>query len=91
MAAVKTAEAGSLESSDCLVIVTEANDFALDYTGTNASIFGKRTAAAVEKILAAHGNPKCAVTIRDQGALEPTVRARLETALERAGYGRLEA
>lgn len=88
MPTVKTAEAGSLESSDCLVIVTEANDFTLDYTGANASLFGERTASAVEKTLAVFGNPKCTVAIRDQGALEPTIRARLETALERAGYGR---
>lgn len=91
MPVAKTAEAGSLESSDCLVIVTEADSFALDYSGANASLFRERTASVVEKTLSSYGAPACAVTIRDQGALEPTIAARLEAALERAGYGRREA
>jgi len=89
MTAAKTAEAGSLESSDCLVIITEADKYALDYSGANASLFRRRTEAAVARALSAYGNPVCAVVIKDQGALEPTLNARLETALERAGYGRL--
>ncbi len=91
MTATQTAEAGSLESSDCLVIVTEADEFALDYSGANASLFKARTAAIVERILSSYEGAKCAVTIRDQGALEPTIAARLETALERAGYRRRTA
>ena len=91
MTTAKTAEAGSLESSDCLVIVTGADAFALDYSGANSSLFRERTAAIVEKALSSYGAPACVVTIRDQGALEPTIAARLETALERAGYGRREA
>ena len=58
--------------------------------GASSALFRKRTEAIVEKTLSAYGGATCAVTIRDQGALAPTLAARLETALERAGYGRRE-
>ena len=71
-----TAHAGTLESSDCLVTVAPGEGFALDYRGANSVIFAKR----LEK----HSLKEARVTIQDQGAIEITIMARLETALLRA-------
>ncbi|MCF7935299.1 MAG: citrate lyase acyl carrier protein [Synergistales bacterium] len=81
----KTAQAGTLESSDCLVTVAGSGTVDIDYRGANAALFGERTRAIVEEIVKRRGLDGASIQIQDQGALEPTLRARLETALARAG------
>ncbi len=81
---LRTASAGTLESSDCRVTVSPAEKNGLEYTGANSAIFAKRTQALVESVLAGCGAENVMVTIHDMGAIEITIRARLETALERA-------
>lgn len=84
MKIIKSAAAGTLESSDCVVTVSPSDSTELEYTGANSVIFGKRTGALVDDILKEY-NVTCAkVSICDQGAIEITIRARLRTALERA-------
>lgn len=80
----KTASAGTLESSDCLVSVAPAAELELDYRGGNAELFRGRTRTVVEEVFQGYGLPGGRVTIQDQGAILATLRARLETALERA-------
>lgn len=80
----KTASAGTLESSDCLVSVAPAAGLELDYRGGNAELFRERTRTLVEDVLQGYGLAGGRVTIQDQGAILATLRARLETALERA-------
>ncbi|MEA3508662.1 MAG: citrate lyase acyl carrier protein [Synergistota bacterium] len=79
-----TARAGTLESSDCLVTVGPGSGVALEYAGGNAFLFRKRTEAIVKEILESRALDDISVSIQDQGALEPTLRARVETALDRA-------
>jgi citrate lyase subunit gamma (acyl carrier protein) len=79
----KKAQAGTLESSDCLVVIEPAETFSIDYRGQNALIFKKRTAGIVGEIAARYG-VSATVRIEDRGALEATLRARVETAFERA-------
>lgn len=79
----KLGQAGSLESSDCLVTVSPADSYELECVGPNVSPFGDRTARVVEEIIHRFGNSKVRIMIQDQGALEVTLRARLETALDR--------
>ncbi|MFA0887964.1 MAG: citrate lyase acyl carrier protein [Synergistales bacterium] len=81
---VRMAQAGTLESADCLVTVVPAEEFGLDYRGGNRKLFGERTRKLVLETLDRHGFSGVQVTIRDQGALELVIRARLETALKRA-------
>jgi citrate lyase subunit gamma (acyl carrier protein) len=82
------AQAGTLESSDCLVTVSpEPGGNALDYRGENARFFRSRTERILFEILERRGLSGVRVTVQDQGALEATLRARIETALERAGGG----
>ncbi len=80
----KTAQAGTLESSDCLVIVSPAEGFSMEYKGLNKSIFESRTLKITKEISERLSPEGALVRIQDQGALEMTLRARIETAFERA-------
>ncbi|NLX85440.1 MAG: citrate lyase acyl carrier protein [Synergistaceae bacterium] len=80
-----TASAGTLESSDCLVTVSPAEKLALEYKGANSTVFAERTMRLVESVTKGYALTGAEISIQDQGALEITIRARLETALERAG------
>jgi citrate lyase subunit gamma (acyl carrier protein) len=74
--------------SDCLVTVSpEPGGGVLDYRGGNARFFRARTERLLYEILERKGVSSVRVTIQDQGALEATLRARIETALERAVAG----
>lgn len=80
-----TAQAGSLESSDCMVVVSPAEVLEIEYKGQNSEIFKTRTLKIAEDIANRYGENNVAIHIHDQGALEITLRARIETAFERAG------
>ena len=84
---LKTASAGTLESSDCLVTASPAEKLKLEYKGANSEIFAERTMQLVESIVKNHGLNGAGISIQDQGALEITIKARLETALMRAVKG----
>ena len=84
------AQAGTLESSDCMVVVSPAESYSLEYGGQNEAIFRRRTERIVGEISARYGlsgAPGASVWIQDRGALEMTLRARVETAFERALEG----
>lgn len=87
MKLLHTASAGTLESSDCVVTVSPSETFALDYRGANSVIFAQRTETLVREILDKHSIAAAGVVIQDQGAIEITIKARLETALLRAAKG----
>ena len=81
---IGTAQAGSLESSDCMVIVSPAGSFSLDYRGPNSRLFGGRTEAIAREMADRYAPEGAEVRIQDRGALEITLRARIETAFKRA-------
>jgi citrate lyase subunit gamma (acyl carrier protein) len=81
---IVTASAGTLESSDCLITVTPAEDGAISYEGANRAIFSNRTKKIAREIMEKYSIGNASVRIQDQGALEVTLRARIETAVERA-------
>jgi citrate lyase subunit gamma (acyl carrier protein) len=80
---VATASAGTLESSDCLVTVSLAGN-GIEYEGANRSVFLNRTEKIVREAMKKYSVENASVRIQDQGALEVTLRARVETAIERA-------
>lgn len=80
----RTAQAGTLESSDCLVSLMPGEEFSFEYRNNNGGLFAERTEAVVRETVERYGNPSLRVQISDQGALEATLRARLEIALERS-------
>lgn len=84
MMIIRTASAGTLESSDCQVTVSPSETTELEYSGANSVIFAKRTRNLVDEVLRENNVGHAKIAIHDQGAIEITIRARLETALMRA-------
>lgn len=82
-----TAAAGTLESSDCIVTVSPSDRVELEYSGANSVIFAKRTKNLVDAVLRKNNVSAAKIRIQDQGAIEITIKARLETALLRAAKG----
>jgi citrate lyase subunit gamma (acyl carrier protein) len=84
MKLLKEAVAGTLESSDIMVTVTPAADIKIELESNVEKQFGaaiKATTLAVVKKMAVDGAD---IRLVDHGALDCTIRARVETALERA-------
>jgi citrate lyase subunit gamma (acyl carrier protein) len=82
----KTASAGSLESNDVLVLVSPG-----DAAGITVAIdsivmkqFGKQIEKTVQEVAAALDVSKASFQLNDRGALDYTIRARVETAIRRA-------
>ena len=84
---LNTASAGTLESSDCLVTASPSEKLKLEYKGANSEVLAERTIRLVESIAKKHDLNGAEISIQDQGALEITIKARLETALMRACKG----
>ena len=82
----KTATAGSLESNDVLVLVHpgDADGIAVEIKSIVIKQFGKQIEKSVREIATALGVTKAAFQLNDQGALDYTIRARVETAIRRA-------
>lgn len=86
MKAKRNAIAGSLESSDVLVTIAPAAGGAVELQVESIVLkqYGRRIRAVAEELVAQAGLSAASVRIQDRGALECTLRARLETAIERA-------
>ena len=81
----RTASAGSLESSDAMVTVGPHPDgIEISVTSPVERQFGDRMRATAREILERRGVTGAAVRIDDRGALDCTLRARIETAVGRA-------
>ncbi len=81
----RTASAGSLESSDAMVTVGPNSDgIEISVTSPVERQFGDRMRATAREILERRGVTGAAVRIDDRGALDCTLRARIETAVGRA-------
>ncbi len=81
----KSAIAGTLESSDAQVTVEPGNgkiDFSLDSTVIHQ--FGNQIRAAVLETLKRLGVSNVKITVVDRGALDCTLKARVECAVFRA-------
>lgn len=86
MNVTKNVTAGSLESNDVLVTVSSAGgrENELSVESIVFKQYGARIRSVVEEVLSSSGLSGASVRIQDRGALECTLRARLETAIERA-------
>lgn len=85
---MKTAQAGTLESMDCLVTVTEAAEGAgvkLEITGSSAVRFRSAMEKKTAEVLASMEIKDIDVSIQDNGALDIVLGARLEAAIKRLG------
>ncbi len=85
MELVKTAAAGTLESSDVMVTLGPGNaGIEIELTSTVEKQFGKQIRKVVEETLSKANVKNVRIQLNDRGALDCTIRARVEAALYRA-------
>lgn len=81
----KKAQAGTLESSDLLVLVEPSGRLEIKIESPVKKQFGEAILATAREVLEEYGVETGKIRLADQGALDCTIRARLATALKRAG------
>ena len=84
MEILKTAVAGTLESSDALVTVEPGEGINLDLSSTVMNQYGRQLKATVLETLERLGGENANVTVVDKGALDCTLKARVECAVYRS-------
>ena len=80
----KMATAGTLESSDCLVTVEPGSGVELELTSSVMNQYGRQIKATVLETLNRLGVENASVTVVDKGALDCTIKARVECAVMRS-------
>ncbi len=85
----RPASAGTMESSDIMVTISQADTggIQIDLTSVVEKQFGRRIREVIEEVLGEAGVQDAYVHAVDKGALDCTVRARTRCALERACQG----
>ena len=85
MSAHCSAVAGTLESNDILITISSAGGSANSVSLSSIVInqFGPAIRAVVDQCLEASGLTGVEVAVQDKGALECTIKARMETAIAR--------
>ncbi|NLG58200.1 MAG: citrate lyase acyl carrier protein [Clostridiales bacterium] len=84
MKILRMASAGTLESSDALVMVSPGDGaLVIEIESVVLPQFGGAIRAAVEAVAGEMGVAAGLVQVNDRGALDCTLRARVETALKR--------
>ncbi|WP_298995542.1 citrate lyase acyl carrier protein [uncultured Desulfovibrio sp.] len=85
MSAHCSALSGTLESNDILITISSTGGSANSVNLSSIVInqFGPAIRAVVEQCLEASGLSGVEVTVQDKGALECTIKARMETAIAR--------
>ena len=82
---IRTAVAGTLESSDCMVTVEPAKKgVELELESTVIRQYGRQIRKVTLETLKRLGVRRARVTIVDKGALDCTIKARVECAVMRA-------
>ena len=87
MRIVRAAAAGTLESSDALVTVEPGTGIAVSVSSVVEKQFSKAIEQAVRETLQGLAVTGASVSVQDRGALDCTLRARVEAAARRAGAG----
>ncbi len=81
----RQAIAGSLESSDCLVMVKPADELRVDLDSIVIERYGQQIRRVIMEAIAEMGIRKGYFRIQDKGALDYCIKARVRTAIKRAG------
>ena len=81
----KTATAGTLESIDAYVVAEPFDTLEVDLTSVVYEQFKDEIISQVKAVTDVLGVSKAKITINDRGAVDCVIRARVETALKRAG------
>ncbi len=86
----REASAGLRDKGDVVVRLLPAADksgIQLDIESKVMSMFGNQIRATVLELIESYGLSDVIVSVQDQGALDYVIRARLQTAIERAIKG----
>ena len=78
--------AGTFESSDCLIQVSPHSETKIMIESIVMDQFGDAIHQVLSTTLQEHGLSNLLVECKDKGALDYTIKSRLETALKRGGY-----
>ena len=85
MKLLKPAAAGTLESSDCFVSIEPSeNGIEIDLKSDVIRQFGDRITKVIRETLDSMGIDSCTISVTDKGALDCTIRARVESAAYRS-------
>ena len=79
------AVAGTLESSDIYVEVEPGDTLELNIESVVLNQFGEEIRATILSVLEELGVKSGRIFVQDKGAIDCTIRARVETAVRRAG------
>ena len=77
--------AGSLESSDCLITISDSNKLEIVIESVVFAQFGEQIKEVLLNTLKENNITNLHVVCLDKGALDYTIKSRLETALKRRG------
>lgn len=80
----KSSVAGTFESSDAYVTVEPSNTLEVTVESAVAAQFGDQIKASVLDVVKQMDAGSCRISVKDRGALDCVIRARVETALRRA-------
>jgi citrate lyase subunit gamma (acyl carrier protein) len=81
----KIATAGTLESSDAQVLIEPGNvSLEIEVKSSVIKLFGRQIRKVAQETLQRLGVDNAKVTITDRGALDCTIKARVETAVYRS-------
>ena len=85
MQILKKAQAGTMQSSDLMVVVEPAQELVVEIESTVKKQFEHLIRAKLDEVLVKNGVTKARISVSDRGALDYAIEARLEAALQRAG------
>ena len=83
MELIKSAVAGTMESSDAYVEIEPAEGLQIQLESVVAQQFGDAIREVVKDVLSEQGVDNARIRVVDRGALECVLRARIETAIVR--------
>ena len=84
---MKNGMAGTKESNDVLMTVTESKELEIEIESIVYEFYGKQIEDTIRKTLNELGVSSIHVLCQDKGALDHTIRSRLITAVERFQRG----
>ena len=82
---MKKAQAGSVESNDALITVSESESLEINITCIVSAFFYDQIYKVITQTLQELNIKNIKVDVVDKGALDYTIKARLITAIERMG------
>ena len=83
MEIIRSASAGTMESSDAYVEIEPAAELSIQLESVVKTQFGEEILGVVREVLDQCGVNKANVRVIDRGALDCVIRARVETAVIR--------